>query len=99
MRSVLKRNGDADKKIWVTEWGVPTNGRPGTYVSEARQAKIYARAVRLWSRYPWGGQADRLPGARLRYRHLHARELLGVLRHDLSPKPVVAVLRRLIARK
>jgi hypothetical protein len=52
-RQTMVENGDADKKIFVTEYGAPTGG-PGS-VSQERQAQIMYDAYRLWASYPWAG--------------------------------------------
>jgi hypothetical protein len=52
-REVMVANGDANKKIWVTEYGAPTGG-PGS-VSQQQQAAIMFDAYRLWATYPWAG--------------------------------------------
>jgi len=52
-REVMVANGDAGKKIWVTEYGAPTGG-PGS-VSQQQQAAIMYDAYRLWATYPWAG--------------------------------------------
>lgn len=99
LRGVMRRNGDAGKKIWATEWGVPTNGPAGTFVTEARQAKLYGRAIRLWSTYPWAGKLIayqlRDAGTGLRTRE----NFWGILRRDFTAKPAVELLRRLVARR
>ena len=35
LRSVMTANGDAEKKIWMTEYGAPTDGDPAAQVTEA----------------------------------------------------------------
>jgi len=52
-RKIMVANGDAAKKIWVTEYGAPTGG-PGS-VSQAQQAALMHEAYRLWASYSWGG--------------------------------------------
>jgi hypothetical protein len=52
-RRTMVANGDADKKIWITEYGAPTNG-PGS-VDQSRQAAIMYDAYRVWSSYSWAG--------------------------------------------
>jgi hypothetical protein len=52
-RQIMVANGDADKQIWVTEYGAPTEG-PGS-VSQQQQAAIMYDAYRLWAGYPWAG--------------------------------------------
>ncbi len=68
LRSLMVANGDADKKIWITEYGAPTGG-PGPVstnqqlnldahpytVDEARQATLLADALRLYRSYSWAG--------------------------------------------
>lgn len=52
-REVMVANGDADKQIWVTEYGAPTGGPQS--VSQQRQAAIMYDAYRLWAGYSWAG--------------------------------------------
>jgi hypothetical protein len=52
-RQTMVANGDADKKIWVTEYGAPTSG-PNS-VSQEQQAAIMYDAYRLWATYAWAG--------------------------------------------
>jgi hypothetical protein len=55
LREVMISNGDADKKIWLTEFGAPTSGRHPGHVSENKQAEVLARGYRLAYSYPWSG--------------------------------------------
>jgi hypothetical protein len=55
LRSLMISHGDGAKKIWATEFGAPTNGPTGTYVSKATQAKMVTRAYRLFASYRWAG--------------------------------------------
>jgi hypothetical protein len=55
VRSVMVAHGDAGKKVWGTEFGAPTDGPPGTYVSPLQQARIITAGYRLWSGYAWAG--------------------------------------------
>jgi hypothetical protein len=52
-RAVMVANGDADKQIWVTEYGAPTGGPQS--VSQQQQAAIMYDAYRLWAGYSWAG--------------------------------------------
>ncbi|HEU4966144.1 MAG TPA: cellulase family glycosylhydrolase [Candidatus Saccharimonadales bacterium] len=68
LRSLMIAHGDADKKIWITEYGAPTGG-PGPVstnqqpnldahpytVDEARQATLLSDALRLYRTYSWAG--------------------------------------------
>lgn len=57
IRSIMTANGDAGKRIWITEFGAPTNGTSpwGTVVTESRQAQILAEAYALVPTYTWAG--------------------------------------------
>jgi polysaccharide biosynthesis protein PslG len=57
MHELMREHGDGDKKIWITEFGTPTNGPnlPGEYVSEAAQAQIVTEAIELFGQMPWSG--------------------------------------------
>lgn len=54
IRDTMVANGDADKKVWMTELGAPTWGQSVT-VSEAEQARILREAVDLASDTDWAG--------------------------------------------
>jgi hypothetical protein len=55
LRSLMVAHGDGAKKIWATEFGAPTNGPAGTFVSRRTQAKMVTRAYRLFATYRWAG--------------------------------------------
>lgn len=50
MRKVMLDQGDGPKKIWVTEYGAPTNR-----VSEATQAAFIADMISTWQELPYAG--------------------------------------------
>jgi hypothetical protein len=84
-------NGDTDKKIWGTEWGVPTNGPSGSgFVSESTQATQVTSAYTLWKSYSWAGplftytfrDAGTSTGTR--------ENFFGLIRYDWSKKPSYA---------
>ena len=52
-RETMVKNGDGEKKIWVTEYGAPTGGPKS--VDQNQQAAIMYDAYRLWSGYSWAG--------------------------------------------
>lgn len=53
-RNIMVANGDANKKIWITEFGSPTNGRAGTgVVTEAQQSAILTAGFDRASQDPW----------------------------------------------
>jgi len=88
LRSVMVANGDADKKIWATEYGAPTNG-PGA-VSEAAQAQMLTTAYRLFGSYSWAGPLFWFAGRDLGTDANTREDWFGFLRHDFSPKPSYA---------
>jgi polysaccharide biosynthesis protein PslG len=56
LRSIMIGNGDANKKIWITEYGTPTNGPdPNWYVSEAQESQMMTDAFSLYKTYSWAG--------------------------------------------
>lgn len=52
-RQTMVDNGDADKQIFITEFGAPTGG-PNP-VTQQQQAAIMYDAYRLWASYSWAG--------------------------------------------
>lgn len=53
LRSVMKRFGDADKTIWITEFGAPSNGPSG--VGATGQAAELRLGIEAAKRTPWIG--------------------------------------------
>lgn len=53
LRGIMTANGDAHKKIWMTEFGAPTSGTNG--VSETDQATMLQQAMALHRSYSWAG--------------------------------------------
>ena len=53
LRSVMAANGDAHKKIWITEMGAPSAGSGG--VGAAAQAEMVTQAVQAAKSTPWIG--------------------------------------------
>ena len=90
LRSQMVANGDADRKIWATEFGVPTNGPSNTYVSEATQAQTVTKAYDLFKSYSWAGplfvwsSRDNSTDPSSNY------NFYGLIRHDFSAKPALA---------
>jgi hypothetical protein len=111
LRSIMIANGDADKKIWLTEYGAPTDG-PGTledstsdtvfagrpdHVTEVVQAAMLAQAIGAVQQYPWAG-----PMFIYTYRDLGTsnntiENFFGVVRDDGSTKPAYATIKTLLA--
>lgn len=56
LRSIMTANGDDAKKIWLTEFGAPTNGPDSWwYVSETKQSDMMTDAFKLYKGYDWVG--------------------------------------------
>jgi polysaccharide biosynthesis protein PslG len=90
LRSLMIAHGDGAKKIWATEFGAPTSGPSGSYISEAVQASMVTRAISEWRTYPWAGPLFFFQGRDL-YPNTDSREnFFGLLRYDFSPKPAYA---------
>jgi hypothetical protein len=53
IRSIMIANGDSSKKIWITEFGAPTTGRPG--VSPAAQSETLTQALAYVDKTNWVG--------------------------------------------
>jgi hypothetical protein len=54
IRDLMVANGDADKQIWMTEFGAPTDGGSGA-VSEADQATMLQQAITFQQNTSWAG--------------------------------------------
>lgn len=53
VRSIMAANGDSSKKIWITEFGEPTTGRPG--VSPATESETLTQALAYARKEDWIG--------------------------------------------
>ncbi|MBV0892977.1 cellulase family glycosylhydrolase [Paracoccus sp. Z118] len=96
IRDVMAAHGDQDMRIWITEYGAPTNEEEGG-VSEARQAELLASGVRLARETPWIG-----PLFWYSYRDLgtdpdDAEDWFGLMAEDGRPKPVRDTLERILS--
>jgi hypothetical protein len=87
LRSVMIANGDGAKKIWATEFGAPTDGPAGTYVSEARQAQMVKRAYKLFARYRWAGPLFFYQGRDVGTNTSTNQDFFGFLTYGFTPKP------------
>ncbi len=91
IRSVMAAHGDEAKKIWITEYGAPTNENDGG-VPEARQAELLASGVRIARDTPWLG-----PLFWYSYRDLgtdpaDSEDWFGLMAEDGRAKPARAAL-------
>ena len=97
LRTVMTANGDAGKRIWATEFGAPTNGPAGSFVSEADQSRMLARAYELYRTYSWAGPLFWYSGRDLGTSRDTRENFFGVVRNDFSAKPSFAAYRRAAA--
>ncbi len=105
VRWAMQRHGDGDLPVWLTEVGWSTHrdrsgARPWERgVTEARQAQYSARVLRVVARdFPWVdvvffyNAVDHDTGTTEQY------DNYGLMRDDLSPKPVLGALAATVDR-
>ena len=89
-------NGDTDKKIWLTEFGTPTNGPdPHWFVSENQQSQMVSDVIQLYKTYSWAGplfwytlkDTGAIPD--------NNENFFGLVRYDGSTKPAFQTLKDL----
>jgi hypothetical protein len=90
LRSVMIANGDGAKKIWATEFGAPTDGPTGSFVSARTQAKAVTEAYKLFAGYRWAGPLFFFEGRDVGRSASTNQNFFGLTRHDFSPKPSYA---------
>ena len=95
LRSVMKANGNPKKTIWATEFGAPTNGPSGSFVSEQAQAQMIQRAYQVWSAYDWSGPLFVYEARDLGTNTSTRENFFGLVRRDFSLKPAYDVYRQL----
>ena len=93
-RSIMVANGDADKNLWVTEFGQPTGSTyPST--SETAQADILTDAITRGQQLSWIGALFIFNSVDLTADKTWSDGNMGLFRFDGSPKPAVAAIQRL----
>lgn len=108
MRDVMVANGDAGKKIWLTEYGAPTGGPGGTasgpsysgspdHVTEAYQASLATEGVRTAAATPWAGPLFWYGYSDLGTSTGTNENFFGLVRHDGSRKPAFAAFTAAVA--
>jgi hypothetical protein len=92
LRRIMIANGDANKKIWATEYGEPM-----TATDEAGQAAYIADLMTKWQEMPYTGPImihttrDRQTGS------TDVENVFGVFRTDWSAKPAQVMMKDAIA--
>jgi hypothetical protein len=95
LRTVMTANGDGAKKIWATEFGAPTNGPAGSYVTESQQAEMLQRGFTLWRSYDWAGPMLWYAGRDLGTATDTRENFFGIMRNDFTKKPAFAAYQAL----
>jgi len=110
VRDTLALNGDGSKKIWITEYGAPTNGS-GTphavnelkftygldYMSEAAQQELAAQILNDYKQMSdWTGPVFWYSLHDLSTNLNTPENFFGILRFDWSKKPVYDTIRNFI---
>lgn len=107
VRSIMRANGDSSKKIWITEYGAPTNG-PGPiatttnynltktpdHVNEALQAAMVTDMVRSVKAAPWIAAAFWYSYKDEGTDANNTENFYGLLRANGSAKPAYTTLKR-----
>jgi polysaccharide biosynthesis protein PslG len=97
LRSIMIANGDAGKRIWLTEFGAPTSGpNPAYYVSEAMQSTLMADALKLYGTYDWAGPIFWYTFQDSGTSKTTNENFFGLLRYDGSEKPAFTTYKNAI---
>ncbi len=92
---VMQSNGDAAKKMWITEYGQPT-GSSAVSVSEQQQAQIIVDAVQRTQQLSWVGVFVVFNTRDLSADPSVMDANFGLFRYDGSPKQSAFALRSLL---
>ena len=109
LRSIMAANNDSAKKIWITEFGAPTNG-PGPvadidnlnlsnqpwHVTEALQADSFSEALRAYQSYTWRGPIMLYTLEDNGNDPTNNEDWFGLIRSDGSQKPAYSTVQQLI---
>ncbi|HUC01834.1 MAG TPA: cellulase family glycosylhydrolase [Candidatus Paceibacterota bacterium] len=98
LRSIMVANGDANKRIWITEFGTPTDGPdPQWYVSEASETEMVADTIQLYRTYDWAGPLFWYTFKDGGTDTSTNENFFGLVRADGSTKPAYQELKSLIS--
>lgn len=109
LRSIMAANSDSAKKIWITEFGAPTNGSgPAAdignldlvdqpyHVTEALQASEMSTALSLYKTYDWVGPIFLYTLQDNGNDPTNNEDWFGLLRSDGSQKPAYTAVSQAI---
>jgi hypothetical protein len=98
LRSIMIANGDSNKKIWITEFGTPTDGPdPQWYVSEAQQSQMVIDTMQLYKSYTWAGPLFWYTFKDNGTSTSTNENFFGLVRADGSTKPAYTTLQNIIS--
>ena len=110
LHRIMVLHHDGHKRIWITEYGAPTNGpgvcaasgtsiRDGTadHVTEKLQAAIVSNAVSLYLRYSWAGPFFWYSFQDAGVSRTDTEDFYGLMRFDGSKKPAYYRFKNLIS--
>ena len=87
MRKVMLEQGDGAKKIWVTEYGLPT-----TRVKESTQAAYISDMISTWRELPYAGPLMLYTTRDVNSNSWHDEERFGIYRSNWVPKLAQSVV-------
>jgi hypothetical protein len=87
MREVMTTNGDAGKKIWITEYGEPTSA-----IDEAGQAAYLKDMYTKWQELPYAGPLLLYTTRDRNSASTKAEDTLGLFRSNWTAKPAQQAL-------
>jgi hypothetical protein len=91
LHSLMARHGDADKKIWITEFGAATGTFPGA-MTPADQARTIVQARRQVQYWDWAGPLIYYELRDAGTDRSDIQQNFGLVHRDLSLKPAARVL-------
>ena len=90
LRSIMTGNGDADKPIWITEFGAPSGGPGG--VGNAAQATAFRQAIARAEKTTWIGAFYIYSWQDLGTDPGNVEDWFGLLTATGSPKPAYNIV-------
>lgn len=93
LRALMVANGDSSKKIWITEFGAPTN-----VYTEAQQAQLLQQAYTLAAGYDWAGPLFWYTYQDGGTDKSNVEDWFGVIRADGTQKPAYTTYRQLTGK-
>ncbi|OBI82743.1 cellulase family glycosylhydrolase [Mycobacterium sp. E740] len=92
-RAIMTKKGDAAKKIWITEWGIPTGSSPYAS-SETQQADRLVEALETAGATPYLAPLFIFTVRDLSANQADLESNFGVYRYDGTPKESAYALQR-----